>query len=267
MDETTLTQAVLEAARAAFAPGAPGVVGAMATGFHSATGRELPLIAERVSVDAGVVILSDAGEAWWALVSDGYADGRPVADDRRRVERLAKLYDVTWNQRACAFQAAATIETAPSVGRRILSASLALDGWRALVTPSVSRAAPVTSVIAEAARLAVVEGFAADRKHRVHGRSQRDWRPELWLSRGADGVAVMSFSERWRTVLDRSLAWYLDTGSPAVVMAPEDVVPFVTKALELHGHVEFVPRRLNDPTRTARDLIAGAKHLLSPKAA
>lgn len=262
MADASLTRKILETIRRSTIDTAAVDADTLGFGFYDCTGREIPIVVAREGAED--VILSDAGETWWSFVSEGYVDGRPSGDDRDRVERLAKLYGVIWDQHACAFTALANERTAGEIARRIVAASLALDGWRAFYPPRVEWRERSNVVIEESAALAQKEGFETRRNEPVRGR-RLPWKVPLVVAEGNRSVNLLVLPNDARVIIERAMLWSVDTGRPAVALVPEKAAREIEEDEEKPdlGKVRLVPR---SQANTAPRVLEMIREVLRPAA-
>lgn len=196
---------------------ARAISGALTLGFWDATGREMA-----VGVDefGDTLRLSDRGEAWAALASDGLVPFRPKTKHRKQLARVAENYHLNLNIESVAFEALTSIEASAVVARRIMAAQAALDGWRVWLQPSKRDVFDERREIIEClTHIASKQGWIATKEHAAIGRSGYVWpltaelvRREAKRSRAAvvhisrdDPAELAKFAIGWQADVERPL--------------------------------------------------------------
>lgn len=193
---------------------------AVTSGFWSMTGREVPVVVVE-GASPGTVRLGDAGEAWFELVSEGICNPSPSQRDRERVERLCEHYGVSWDHRAREIYVDCPIQESPGWVRKIISATIALDGWRILhpVDKAVTRLSrqEIVDGVVEVARR---KGIQVDPKGYVVGVSGNPWSADaVFRGEREKVVGVHVLEENVPSFTERAIGWSYDTKAPMVVVA------------------------------------------------
>lgn len=228
---------------------------ALGSGFRISNGVEIPLVLSP-DRDPSRVRLSDAGEAWMGMVSDGFTDSRPSKADARKLADLCRLFGVNWAVETGEIYQVARLEEVADAARRVISAALALDGWRAWYPPVGPRALSEARLSESVTRVAQTRGWYSRRKERVEGqRSGVERVSSLMLHDAAAAThrraAVEFTSDSPSNVLDHVAGWFADTDVPLVVVAPQKAVDEVVRVDRWRSRIAVVPRVTGRDVSTA----------------
>jgi len=220
---------------------------ALGTGFYRSRGVEIPLVVSPGPA-ASLVRLSEAGETWGGLVSDGYTDGRPTVSDLKKIEELCRLFGVQWDASSWELYDTASIADVALAARRIIAAALALDGWRAWYPPVAPRALAETTLSKAVTATALRRGWRPQPREKVQGtRSGVERATSLTLHDGRPNsnrrAAVEFTTDPPKHVIDHVAGWVADTDVPLVVVAPPKAVDEIVRISQWSKRVRAVPRK------------------------
>ena len=216
--------------------------------FFASSGRMIPIIAETTVTDR--FKLSDAGETWNELVSDGYTKFRPSYSNAKRLERLASMYDVGWNSRTGAFETHATVADAAAAARRLLSASIALDAWRVWAEVAPARAIAPRELVKRVQTMA--RGYGWDETsigQKLPGEKTRhEYATDLVLTKGVRKAAISSVPGSPEFVMRTAVCWMTDVQVPVVLITSPRTAEQVADHQELRGRAVAVVGRAGAET-------------------
>jgi hypothetical protein len=200
-------------------------LGTLTLGLKSSTGREIPLLLQRLA--NGEILVSDGGETWGELVMTGHARARPTVAQLERIKRLAKLYELGWEPNERAFEARCTLETLPDVAGRVTSASIALDGFRALSEDAdvirVARRPRLSGFSGRIARAAGRYGWDATPHTSMPGKTGFPWPTAVVLKRRGQSVGVRLSRSSPEVALEQAVGCAVDTDTPIVLLSRADI--------------------------------------------
>jgi hypothetical protein len=236
---------------------------AVGMGFWSSTGREIPIVVEPVARD-GWVRLSDAGEAWFEMVSEGLFNPAPTQTERRRLVALCRSFGVEWDVKRCAVTATCAIEDASKVARRVLSASITMEGWRLFAPEAPEVAARRSTIIDSVRSLATEAKLIVDAGGVLRGKSGHDWPVDTILRTERNAVGVEMLTDTLPVFAGRAIGWSYDTRAPLIVLASARRAEKIEgMALGPVGPVRAVA---HDDPRAAARVVELAESFASPAA-
>jgi hypothetical protein len=229
----------------------------LSLGFVAASGHELPITIE--ALENGQVLLSDGGEPWSDLVTQGFCNPAPTRTQSQRLEKIARLYGVTWDAVARAFMINADLDGIGNAARKLTMAAIALDSWRAWdreLPPAVQQR---RRLVRETKKIAEGAGWQAKTGQRLSGRTGRTYRVPLVLEHDDELVAVRIERGTPDNIVDKCIGSFLDTDVPAVVVVPEAVADKVRPSIELRvAKIAVIPRLAKG---TAKSIMETAERL------
>lgn len=192
---------------------------AVTTGFWNTTGREVPVIVRDGSLP-GTVRLGDAGESWFELVSEGWSPPMPSDTDRQRIERLCELYGLRWDPKRREIYAECPVAKAPQFARKVVAATLVLDGWRVLHPADADRRrATRQELVDRVVSLASRGGLRVDESSVIVGDSGHAWAADAVLRHDRRRAGVQILEDSVPSFTERAIGWTADTHAPLVVVA------------------------------------------------
>ena len=227
---------------------------AFSLGFSTSEGRQIAAVAEETNIE-GRLRISDGGESWSELVMGGYADPGPTTSERHALERLCSLHGLHWdNSRTELFSVVDASEVTDAV-RRVTSASLAIDGWRAWYPDLVKDPAMrMSMVVRELVQLGPQTHWNVEPNAQLDGKKRR-WTAGARLVRNRSQAVVAFFPEaEAEKVIERVMGWIYDVNLPLIIVANERVAKELAEVSELAGRAEAVPRLVSGTA----DLVLGA---------
>jgi len=238
-------------------------------GFLLSDGTDLVLFAREYGDGLRV---TDCGVAWNSLVMGGYTDFLPTAADAARVERMCALYGCSFDPMAGEVYTTCGPEESGDGTRRVVSAALALDAWRAWYPqrPPTRKATQkrLETSIAHAVTARSRDGWWVTSKPPVRlGSSGRAWRSMFEVGHSEEmrnaSVSVNAMSDDSPdVVLDRALGFALDTKRPLILLVKEMVARKIEGSSELRVGLSVVSRDSEDPNEPGERVIRAATKLL-----
>lgn len=261
IDESTLEEALVAMRKAAQA-GLARRGSVFSTGLTMSSGRAVGVIVEAA---LAVFRVSDGGDAWRDLVLNGYADHRPSAAEREKLQRACELHGVHWDaQRREVFGLAHTVEAVPEIATRVAATALSIDGWRAWYPPRQTRDVNKRRIVEHLVRLAPVRGWDVDRAEIVRG-NVHSWAADAMLVRPAGDRGVVraaveiSGDRSAEHLMQRIVGFLYDVRSTGlVVVVSKRIDEYLQGSAELRDHVAVVPRL---PRGTPRAIVEAAERV------
>jgi hypothetical protein len=239
MNDTLMVAAANRLRDAVMAAITPSL-GTLTLGLKSSTGREIPLLLQRLA--NGQLLVSDAGETWAELIMTGHATARPTRGQTERLARLVSLYRVSWDDGDRALQTWCSLDTLPDAAGRVTAASIALDGWRVLSEEpeviSVARRPRLQDLSERVARRARDDGWEAQVRTSIPGRTGFAWPAALLLRRGAKRVGIRVSRAAPEIALEQAIGCASDTETPVVLVMRSDAAETLAGKA---AHVVVIP--------------------------
>jgi hypothetical protein len=215
---------------------------AFSLGFWTAEGRQIAVIVEETNVPS-VIRVSDGGESWSDLIMAGYTDSKPTRPELAALERLCELHRLRWDAHRAEMFCVVSASDFTDAARRVTSAALAIDGWRAWYPDLVKDPNIRASIIVkQLVQIAPRASWAVEANPTIRGRLHA-WTPGARLARTGRNAAVSFFHEQEpEKVLERALAQIYDLPMPIICVVPERIAKALIDASELSGRAIAVPR-------------------------
>ena len=234
---------------------------AIGIGLEMASGRAVGCYVDTTVLDAFRV--SDGGDAWNDLVAEGYSDPTPSAADREKLVRACELHGVRWDSsRREIFALAHTTSEVADAARRIATASIAIDGWRAWYPPRTTAALTTNRIVRHVSRLAPHRGWVVDADTRFATGKIHRWPIAARLTRrSTDAFLRVTQEPIAERVIEMTIGFLHDVSDGGVVLVvPSRVARFVDKSREFDRRVAVVARQAKG---TPRAVIEGAERAVA----